>query len=103
MAVHMVVLAKLHLLAACHGQNPALVWPLVLKLSLGFRLVRRAYTDSFHTIRLFLFRLRQIASNSGDRDRLERVLRLFARRMIRARRPQSNGDDSLSTLSMLAL
>lgn len=126
MGLQLVALAKLN--AVFTSQTTltpllaGLVWPFLVKLSFGSRLVRETYIDVVHASSLFFFQLRQIAveaeqlpttgaastsaSSSGGGSRWERAVRLVYRSVTRARRsmPTSVEDeDSLHALSLLAL
>lgn len=116
MGLHLVALAKLHLLSSSptHSFTPliaGLICPFVLKLSFSSSIVRRAYIDVIDASRLFFFQLSQIAfqqdqpapGNGGDR--WERALRLVCQRITHVRRSPSgqSDDDSFHTLTMLSL
>lgn len=118
MVLHMAAyIAKLNLLSSSsHSLSPmvaSLVLPFLLKLSFGFTIVRRTYSDLLHASRLFLFQVgriafeREVADNIGNnRSRLERALRLISERVTLVRRSQvlpSDNEDSFLTLSMIAL
>ncbi|KAJ9706904.1 hypothetical protein PVL29_002059 [Vitis rotundifolia] len=111
MGLHLLVLAKLKLLSSSHSCSPLvvnLVWPFLIKLSYSFRFVHGAYADVIHASRLFFFQLRQITfdpqqDDLGNGTRLERAIRLVHRRLTRSSRSQMDDEDSLHTLSMLAL
>ncbi|XVF51736.1 hypothetical protein PTKIN_Ptkin04bG0208900 [Pterospermum kingtungense] len=114
MGLHLVALAKLHLLSPSHTPLVAsLFCPFVLKLSFSSSIVRRVYFDVTDATRLFFFQLSQIVfepdhqpapGNAGD-SRWERALRLVCQRITHARRsPAGQSDeDSLHTLTMLSL
>lgn len=112
MGLHLIALLKLKLLSSSsHTCTPLvanLIWPFLIKLSYSFRFVHGAYADLIHASRLFFFQLRQITFDSHQEDpanatRLERAVRLVHRRLRRSSRSQIVDDDSLHTLSMLAL
>ncbi|KAI6707354.1 hypothetical protein NL676_010316 [Syzygium grande] len=123
MGMHLVALAKLKLtLVASHSLAPTLagglIWPFLLKLSLGPRLFRRSsYADVVQASSLFFFfQLRQIVADSerpaspSRESRLRRAVRLVCQTMASVRRTVAaqgggggNDADSLHTLSMIAL
>ncbi|OWM88371.1 hypothetical protein CDL15_Pgr003783 [Punica granatum] len=126
MGLQLVALAKLNSIFSSQTLIPlltGLVWPFLIKLSFGLRLVRETYLDLVRTSSLFFFQLRQIAAEAehprgaastsaapgggiGGSSRWERALRLVYRTLTRARRSMPTpveDEDSLHTLSMLAL
>ncbi|KAF7847075.1 hypothetical protein BT93_L3388 [Corymbia citriodora subsp. variegata] len=120
MGMHLVALAKLKLsLVASHSLGPilagGLIWPFLLKLTLGLRVFRRSnYAEVAQASSLFLFQLRQIVVDSGrpaspaHESRLRRAIRLVCRSIANVQRSvaaaQGGSDaDSLHTLSMIAL
>ncbi|XVE57660.1 hypothetical protein DITRI_Ditri04bG0107400 [Diplodiscus trichospermus] len=113
MGLHLVALAKLHLLSPSHSFTPSvggLICPFVLKVSFSLRIVRRVYIDVVDASRLFFFQLNQIAFEAdqpapGDGDRWQRALRLVCHRITHVRRsPAGQSDeDSFHTLTMLSL
>ncbi|KAG2681533.1 hypothetical protein I3843_11G149800 [Carya illinoinensis] len=113
MVLHLVPLAKLNLLSA--SQNPcpsvtSLLWPFLLRLSFGLKLVLGTYPEVVYAARLFFFRLGRIALHAepalANNSRLERALRLVMSQRVtyatRSQTPQSDADD-FHTLSMIAL
>ncbi|KAK4771367.1 hypothetical protein SAY87_031899 [Trapa incisa] len=115
MGLPVIALAKLNLmlLSSRSAITPALaifVGPFLLKLSLGYvRLVRGSYSEFAIAVRLFVFQLGQVIDRTvaGQRGgRWQRAFRLVARRISDAsgsRGPAIDVEDSLHTLSMLAL
>ncbi|XWS49106.1 hypothetical protein CRYUN_Cryun13aG0135300 [Craigia yunnanensis] len=113
MGLHLVALAKLHLLSPSHSFTPlvaVLICPFVLKLSFSLRIVRRVYIDVIDASRLFFFQLNQIAFEAdhpapANGDRWQRVIRLVCQRITHVRRsPAGQSDeDSFHTLTMLSL
>nr|DAD47792.1 TPA_asm: hypothetical protein HUJ06_017729 [Nelumbo nucifera] len=108
MVVHVLVLAKLNLLAGGHGTInhllTALVWPFTLQLPFQAYIGRPcSYLVTAST--LFFFRLRRIVfegdTGTGGR-RWERTLRLVRERATVTRTLDSD-EDSLRALSILSL
>ena len=115
MGLHLVALAKLNLLASS-SQNLSplvggLMFPFLVKLLLSLRFVRGAYGDVVYAWRLFFFQLGRSTSenevgNPANGSRWERAVRLVHGRLTRAARSPAQtleDEDSLHTLSMLAL
>ncbi|XWS49737.1 hypothetical protein CRYUN_Cryun12cG0028500 [Craigia yunnanensis] len=83
MGLHLVALAKLHLLSPSHSFTPVvagLICPFVLKISFSSRIVRRVYIDVIVASRLFFFQLSQIVFDAdrpalSNGDRWRRALR----------------------------
>ncbi|KAK4789403.1 hypothetical protein SAY86_020722 [Trapa natans] len=126
MGLQLVALAKLNALFTSHNLThllAGLIWPFLIKLSLGTRLVRETYLDLVGSSNLLFFQLRQTAIQAehiqpsgsdgatsstnaaavgsnftaagGTTVRWERALRLVYRSMTRARRlmPTPVGDE----------
>ncbi|KAK7406254.1 hypothetical protein VNO78_07877 [Psophocarpus tetragonolobus] len=81
MGLHMVAMAKFHVLFGRHSIGPVVGWtvcPLAFKLFLGLRVFQQ---DAVYSTRLFLFRLGQIVLNREipftNGTRLERAFRLM--------------------------
>lgn len=100
----MVAAAKFHLSLA------GIVGPVTLKLCMG--LMRMFREEALYATRLFFFRLGQIAFNretplaNGGGTRLERALRLIGQTVSTTNNSTAttpSEDDTLNTLSMLAL
>ncbi|KAI4315262.1 hypothetical protein L6164_028092 [Bauhinia variegata] len=102
MGLHMVAIAKLHLLLSGHGLSPVvggLALPLTLKFLQAFRFFREALRAS----RQFFFRLGQIAfGRTTNSHRLERVIRLIYQTINHNLTPQPPPDVILA-FSMLAV
>ncbi|GFZ16520.1 hypothetical protein Acr_25g0009290 [Actinidia rufa] len=116
MGMHFMVLAKLNMTTGGHSSGLApvvasLVWPFILKLSFGLRPLQQTSTNLLHASRLFFFQLSQIVfnaeSNQSQGSRFERAVRLVYQRFARTTRPSppdsDEDEDSLHTLSMIAL
>ncbi|KAI4327119.1 hypothetical protein L6164_019619 [Bauhinia variegata] len=112
MGLHMVAIAKLHVQLTSHSLSPVvcgLACPLALKLLMGFRLFREAYTEALYASRLFLFRLGQIAFGrrplATNGHRLERAIRLISQTINNSAplHDQQLPPDTILALSMLSL
>lgn len=115
MGLHLVVLAKLNLIANTQTSFSTpflatLIGPFLFKIFLNFRPIHRVYANIIHNWRLFFFQLDQIAFHSdhvpaGTERRFHRALRLVSERISQARQPSTLefDEDSLHALSMIAL
>ncbi|KAK8266501.1 hypothetical protein V6Z12_D12G250700 [Gossypium hirsutum] len=113
MALHLVALAKLHLLSPSHSASPliaSLICSFLLEISSRLSVLRRVYIDVFHAARLFFFQLSQIALEAdhpapSNGHRWQRALRLVCQRITHVRRspPAQSDEASFHTLTMLSL
>lgn len=113
MGLHLIAIigAKLHLLSHCRTPlliAAGLICPFLIKLSLGFRVIRGGYIDLIDASTLFIFQLNQIAFDDADhqpahpgngRHRWQRALRLVCQRL----RSEQLDEESIHTLTMLSL